>query len=321
MLKKILPIVVGLGLFALVLREVDTAKTWAILRTADLGLCAASFATMLVLVYLKGIRWSWLLRMQGHAYSTWNCFLVYMGSLYWGNITPGRAGDFIKVRYLQEDLGVKMGRGMSSVLVDRVLDLYLMLILGGAGLFLNVDALHQANPGSKLVDIVAVFFGLMALATLLAFNRRIGGALLKAVFQRMMPEKYKESTDKAFQDFHDGMEAFYRPALLVPVLLSALSYLVFFWGCSLMAQSIGLSVGLGFMAFAISLVNIVSLLSLLGMGTRDWALILLFGLLSIQETDAFAFSMLLFFLGSILFTLVCFFCYLAKPIRLGGKGA
>jgi len=321
MIKRTLLVLVGVGLFLFILKQLDWPATWAILKTADPSLCAAAFATILVLVYLKAIRWSWLLRMQGYRYGAWDCFLVYMGSLYWGNITPGRAGDFIKVRYLQEDLGMPVGKGMSSVLVDRVFDLYLMLILGGAGILANADAFHQADPDSRLVELVWIFFAVLAMVTVLAFNKKVGGGLLKAVFQRMMGERFRERTDKAFQDFHVGMEAFYRPSVVWPILISAVSYLVFFWGCTLMAEAIGITIGVSYMAFALSVVNIVSLLTFLGMGTREGALIILFGLISLSREQAFAFSMLLFFLGSILFTLVCFFCYLAKPIRLGGKGA
>ena len=32
---------------------------------------------------------------------------------------------------------------------------------------------------------------------------------------------------------------FYKPALLIPILLSAASYLIYFWGCEQMGHSIG----------------------------------------------------------------------------------
>ncbi len=57
--------------------------------------------------------------------------------LYLGNLTPGRAGDFAKVFYLKQDLKLSTGKGITSVLVDRVFDLYLLLVLGGLGILLN----------------------------------------------------------------------------------------------------------------------------------------------------------------------------------------
>lgn len=315
-MKKYVPAVVGLGLFGFVLytKRNDLASAWLLLKHADLVLCLVGLLTFIGMVYLKGVRWSYLLRMQGHAYSVWNCFLIYMGSLFWGNVTPGRVGDFVKIFYLQEDLKLPMGKAMPSVLVDRVFDLYLLLILGGAGILL-----YPMPVDPRLITTVWAFFGVLFAITLLAFNQKIGGTILKKVFQKLMKQEHKEITDKAFEEFHDGMADFYKPALLIPILLSAASYLIYFWGCEQMGHSIGVQkLDFPYTAFCISVVNIVSLVTLLGFGTRETALILLFGLISLGSDQALAYSFLIFFIGTVLFSGLGFFCYLLKPIQLKG---
>ncbi|HEY5037542.1 MAG TPA: lysylphosphatidylglycerol synthase transmembrane domain-containing protein [bacterium] len=311
MIKRLLLIVVGVALFIFILSKVDLPTLFAQLKETNPLLCLATVATFLVMVYLKGVRWSYLLKMQGYRYSIWNCFLIYMASLYWGNITPGRAGDFMKVLYLKEDLKLPMGTGITSVLVDRVFDLYLLLILGCLGILIYP---MPADP--HLIQLVWIFFGLLVFVTILAFNRRIGEFLIKAVFQKVLGSQMKEKANQTFEDFHKGMEAFYSPALFIPILLSLASYLIFFWGCSLLARAIGLDISIFYLAFVISVVNIVSLLTFLGMGTREGALIILFGLISLTREQAMAYSLLLFFTGTLLFTLLCFFCFLLKPVRL-----
>src|SRR5579872_5026715 len=197
MWKRFLLIVVGIGLFLLILTHIDREKTWAIMRGADWRLCLLALAAFLFMIYLKGIRWSYLLKMQGFHYPVWDSFLVYMISMYWGNITPGRAGDFIKILYLKEDLKVSTGSGMASILVDRVFDLYILLILGCVGILI-----YPMPSDPHLVQLVWIFFGLLVLATLMAFNKRIGEVLVKAVFQRMLGKNLKEKTGQAFEDFH-----------------------------------------------------------------------------------------------------------------------
>jgi hypothetical protein len=320
-MKKYMPIVIGLGLFGVILYKVDLVSTWNLLRQANLWLCLLCLMTFLVMVYIKGIRWSYLLKMQGETYSVWNCFLIYMGSLFWGNVTPGRVGDFIKVFYLQEDLKMPMGKAMPSVLVDRVFDLYLLLILGGAGILL-----YPMPVDPFLIKTVWVFFGALFAITLLAFNQKIGGAILKTVFQRLMKQEHKEITDKAFEEFHDGMGSYYKPALLIPILFTAASYLIYFWGCENLGHSIpGLqALDYPYTAFCISVVNIVSLVTFLGMGTREGALILLFELAKLGQDQAqiqahaLAYSILILFIGSILFSFLGFFCFLLKPIQMKG---
>ena len=310
MWKRLLPIIVGLVLFALALRSFPLQKVWDQLRLVHWGYCPLILLCFLIMVYLKGIRWSFLLKMQGHRYSVWNCFLIYMASLFWGNVTPGRAGDFMKVLYLKRDLNLSIGTGMPSILVDRIFDLYLLLILGCLGFLV-----YPMPVDPNMVRLVWIFFGILVFASALVFNRRIGEVLIKAAFEKILGARLKEKANQNFEDFHKGMEAYYSPALLVPVLLSLASYVVSFSGCLLIAESMGLHFSIFYVAFCISIVNIVSLLTLLGMGTREWALKFLFALNGLTDAQAGVFDALLFLDGTILFSLLCFFCFLIKPIH------
>jgi uncharacterized protein (TIRG00374 family) len=311
-MKRYIPVVVGVLLFGLIFRTVNIPDTWVILKKADWSLLFLSVLSLVAMVYLKGIRWSFLLRMQGASYSVWNCFLIYMATLLLGNVTLGRAGDFAKVFYLKRDLRFSTGTSMASVLVDRVFDLYLLLILGCAGILsypLPVDP--------ALIKSVWAFFVILVAVTLLAFNKKIGGFLLKAAFQRLMKKEHRDQTDKIFEDFHKGMSAFYKPSILIPALLSLTAYLVFFEGCHMIAMSIGLTINILYLSFCVSVVNIVSLITFLGMGTREGALFILFGLISIGKDQAMAFSLLLLFIGIFIFSLLGLICFYLKPIPMG----
>ena len=315
-MKRYLPIAIGVLLFVLIFRlwKISLADTLAMLRAADWRLLLLALLAFLVMVYLKGIRWSYLLKMQGVSYPVWDCFLIYMGTLYLGNLTPGRAGDFAKVFYLKQDLKLSTGKGFTSVLVDRVFDLYILLILGGLGILMN--PMPTDLTSLRMVSAVKFFFVLLVAVTLLAFNKKIGGGLLKAVFQRLMKQEHREKMDGLFEEFHGGMEAFYKPALLLPVLLTLVSYVSFFGGCYLIALAISLPVNILYLCFCVSVVNIVSLLTFLGMGTREAALIFLFGLISIDKDRAMAYSLLLLLVGVILFSLLGLVCFTLKPIQL-----
>ncbi len=199
---------------------------------------------------------------------------------------------------------------MASVLVDRVFDLYLLLILGCVGILTYPMPLDPI-----LIKSVWAFFVVLILVTILAFNQKIGGVLLKAVFQRMMKQEHRKKTDKLFNDFHQGMECFYRPTILYPIFLSLLAYVFFFGGCYLLALAIPIPISILYLSFCVSVVNIVSLVAILGLGTRDGALFILFKLVDFQDR-AEAYSMILFFVGGILFSLVGLLCYNLKPIDL-----
>jgi uncharacterized protein (TIRG00374 family) len=310
MFKRYIPVLVAVVFFIPIVLKVDWSKTWGYLSVTNPLLCFAGLVCLLIMIYIKGIRWSYLIKMQGRHYSVWNCFLIYMSTLMMGNFTPGRAGDFAKILYLNKDLKFSTGTSMASTLVDRVFDLYLLLILGCVGILT-----YPMPIDPNLIKAVWAFFGLLIVVTLLAFNQKIGGVLLKAVFQRMIKQEHKDKTDKLFNDFHKGLECFYKPAILYPVFLSLLAYMSFFSGCYLIALAMNLSISILYLSFCLSVVNIVSLLSFLGMGTRDGALYILFKLVSLQD-QAEAYSMLFFFIGVIVFSFVGLGCFYLKPIEL-----
>jgi len=316
MWKRLLVIVVAIGLLALSLKGVKLHETLEILKGANWLLCFLALVILVFMTYLRGVRWSYLLKMQGYQYSAWNCFLVYMVSMFWGNVTPGRAGDFVKVLYAKQDVKAPIGSGMASVLVDRVLDLYLLLVMGGLGLWINP---MPTDPDSvNMIKAVKYLFVILLLISLLAFNKKIGGFLLKIASRAMMKQAHQEKTDKIFGDFHKGMESFYRPAMIWPVVLSIIAYALIYWSCQLLAQSIGLNINIYYITFTISVVNIVSLLTLFGLGTRDLAIQKLLGLISISREPAEAFSLLIFFFATALFTLICFLFSFLKPLPIGG---
>jgi hypothetical protein len=68
-------------------------------------------------------------------------------------------------------------------------------------------------------------------------------------------------------------------------------------------------------------VNIVSLLTFAGMGTREGAVILLFGLEHISRSQALAYSLVLLFVGTVLISAAGFWAYLARPLKFDASGA
>jgi uncharacterized protein (TIRG00374 family) len=310
MFKQFFTILLTVVLCIFIGVKTNWVQTWSYLSTTNIPLCLAALGFLLLMIYIKGIRWSFLIRMQGKHYPVWNCFLIYMSTLMMGNFTPGRAGDFAKILYLNKDLRFSTGTSMASTLVDRVFDLYLLLILGGVGILC-----YPMPIDPNLIKAVWGFFFLLFVVTLLAFNQKIGGALLKAVFQRMMKQEHKDMTNKLFDDFHRGMESFYKPAILYPIFLSLLSYVSFFYAGYLIAVAMNLPISVLYLSFCLSVVNIVSLASLLGLGTRDSALYILFKLINLQGQSE-AYSMLFFFIGVVVFSLVGLGCFYLKPIEL-----
>ena len=126
---------IGLIILLYILLNIDINQSINILF--DLNIFYFLMAVLLNIpqLFLKSYRWRYLLKQQGILYSPIESFLIYMSSLYIGFITPGRIGEFVKTIYLKSEKGLMLSKGFSSVLVDRLFDLYFLLILGFLGIW------------------------------------------------------------------------------------------------------------------------------------------------------------------------------------------
>lgn len=131
---RVLVRLIGLCLLGLVLWRVDIQTTIRIFKNINLDVVWVVLALHFLLVLVKTVRWWGLMWSQGIRYSLYKAYLAYLGSAFIGLVTPGRLGEFIRAFHLCQDMGISKGRAFSSVLVDRIFDLYLLLWVGGMAL-------------------------------------------------------------------------------------------------------------------------------------------------------------------------------------------
>lgn len=125
----------GIIIFIVILFKIDILLVLKILFEIKLVYILAAICLTAPVILAKAWRWKYLLSMQDVNYSLKSAFLSYLASTYLGVITPGRLGDFTKVLYLKYDKNVVPGRAFSSVIVDKIFDLLVLLFVGIVSLF------------------------------------------------------------------------------------------------------------------------------------------------------------------------------------------
>ena len=125
---------IGILLLIVLIWRVDFSDTLALLRKISLPLFALVMLLNIPQVFIKSYRWRGLLHAQKITYGVLPSFLSYFGSIFIGLLTPGRLGELIKAIHVSQDCNVSKSRALSSVLVDRLFDLYALLLVGGAAL-------------------------------------------------------------------------------------------------------------------------------------------------------------------------------------------
>jgi uncharacterized membrane protein YbhN (UPF0104 family) len=286
---------VGLVLIAWVLMTSDLEKVGA----AFAGLSPIRVVAIALLVLpgavLKSWRWERLLRGLRVRIPAARVLLVGVYGMALGFLSPGRVGEFTKIGFLKREAGLSLPLGTFSVVADRVLDLFVLFLVLVTGVAYFVR-------GTTLV--AALLFGFAA-ALLCA------GVL--AVIWRFRP-----------RGLTADVESLFRPGpVLLFLALSLAATTLHFGQNTLLAWELGLDLGFWQVGFATTLASMVALLpvTVMGIGTREVALIYALGLFGIDRSGAVSFSLLVFAVHLFVFLSVAGAgSLLLPPVEKGADG-
>jgi uncharacterized protein (TIRG00374 family) len=300
-------------LFVLILSRMDLrhmAKTIAAVRV-DFLLAALVLYPGLIL--LKAWRWHILLGVQHIKYGLMPAFVVYNGSLAVGYVTPGRLGEFVKALYLRQDEGVTLGEAISSVLMDRLFDLYLLLMTA----LLGMAAFSVPRLVSEVAVAILLVTGLTPLLVLIpGVTRR-----LLALFIRALPTlgtaRYREEIKRTLDAFRRGMEQLLSTSLLFPLLVTVVAYALFYMQCYLIAISLRLPLSYPYAAFCASVGSLSALLpvSISGLGVREAAFIALLLPLGVVAETAVGYSLLILLVFNVFGGALGALAWSIKPLK------
>ena len=301
----------GIILFIFILTRLDLSTTAHTITKVNLWYLALAIVLNLPVVFLKSWRWQFLLKMQGITYFLRQAFLAYLNGIYLGLVTPGRFGELARVFYLTGDKELAFGGAFSSVVVDRLLDIYLLLLVGGYGLIA-----FSLLPEATILPVTVLTL-LLALPLLL-LSENIGKGLIGLVCRPRLFGKLAEKIDAPVDEFYRGVDKLAHPRLILPLLMTLGAYAVFFAQCYLLALCLDLRLSFLDIAVYMAVANLVALIpvSIAGIGTRDATLIALFSLHNLSAESALSYSLLVLFTFYICGAAMGAIAWQIKPIRI-----
>jgi uncharacterized protein (TIRG00374 family) len=122
------------------------------------------------------------------------------------------------------------------------------------------------------------------------------------------------------EDFLRGVEQMRQWKFLFAVVLTFLSYGLFFIRCYLIALALRISLDFFTFVFFMSMVSLVVLvpISIAGLGTREGTLIFLFSHVAIPQEVSLSFSLLILFAVNVWTGMLGFMAWLVKPLPVTG---
>ena len=307
---------IGVVLLVALVWHVGPRRLGAIAADAHWGWLALGFLLNFPQISLKALRWQRLVSWQGIPFPYVRALLAYFGALLVGFLTPGRIGEMVKAFALRHEAGVGLARALSSVILDRVFDLYLLVVLGVIGFF-RFALVGESLPTGTLAMLLAVLP--LPLVLLNAGTvRRVGSAL--AGLPLLTPRK--TLLLEKIEDFAAGLTAM-RPGRIVSgTLLTFLAYSIFFLQCYCCARAIGFTlpfVDLTLMMAVTNLVGFLPFAPMANIGTREAMLTFFFTTVldpALPASQAVAWGLsqfLVLFIGG---GLIGFGCWQIAPIGL-----
>lgn len=269
---------IGLTLFVWVLSRIDVSAMAQQVVRANWLLVLLSVGLGLPFIWLKSERWRLVLQWTGSNLSSGVAFRLFSIGLLAGLVTPGQLGEFAKALDVRRQGGT-LRSGITASVGDRALDFAILLGLSAYYGMLHRYAWPELNSLTvflvimALVALAATWFCLVAAKVLVGLpsNLRLSGKVLR----------------KVLTDFH------WSPTILLAT-YTLLAYTLYSIRLYLLLLAMGQSAPVVVFISSMAVMSLIALLpiSIAGIGTRDAALLVLFGKLNIPREAAIGFSLL-----------------------------
>lgn len=240
---------VFLGLF---LYRTDFNEIWDAFKEAKYALAFASLPVYFAGIWLRTIRWQYLLRPVVRV-STARLYPVVIIGLMANNLIPARAGELVRAYILGEREQVRKAASLGTIAVDRLFDgltLIPMLVIIAA--FVGGSEEFQANL--LVTDLTVDFFGL-ALIMAVLFGLALGALFVLAFSERwrqradtfimvVTPARFRPQVEGLAHSFFDGLHSLRSPLDMgVAWLMSTGSWVLEGTMYYMVGEAFGLDVG------------------------------------------------------------------------------
>lgn len=293
-LKKYVGII-GIVLFIIILLNLNLSQLFQTMVSANPIFLGLSLIPMFFMLLFQAVKWKNILGTSNVKISFVDTTIMFLVGYYYGSITPGKIGDFIRSKYLSNHSNVSIGFSFSTVFLDRISDLIIIVYLGFIGVIFFIITYNIFVMPIFLLAFL--FFGSIIFFYVL-FNEKLLSKLVTTICYRVLPVKIKSQINPHLDDFIANLKLLTKnkKLLLQTVLLSALIWFITALGGFFLLLSLHTTISYPFVLFVIVISSLISLIpiSINGLGTRELTIITLFSIIHVSPEVAFGFSLMFF---------------------------
>lgn len=280
---------IGILILAVILTRLDFNNLFAVLKKVNIYKFFMINLLLAPNLFLKSLRWKYILKFQSICYSVKDAFLVYLSGIYAGMVTPGRLGEAVKALYLKNDKSVPFGKGLATIVIDRLCDLYFLLLVGLFGIAIYCQFF---NSWLFLISIIFLFFGAPYMLTRQGLIAKVTSLFTNAGYFKKYSHKFKFH----FEEFYAVIKAININLVIILTVVTLFSYLIYYWHSYLLFLLVAPDISFLTVMFFVSITALISALpiTMIGIGAREASLIYLFSLIGRSAEEAVCISLLIF---------------------------
>lgn len=310
---RLLPLL-GLALLVWLLASVRLADLAAALLSADPWPLALASAVAIVPLCLNAARWRLILAPMGIVVGYREAFAATAKGTFLGELTPGKLGDFARVRLLAGARGASFPSLLTSVAVDRAYDVVALCLFAIASLALAGEAVAPEVGGRGLMAAGALLAAGVALLSAEGVARRALRPLVLLIARVGGP-----AVQSGVEQCLSSIGALRWRTHAASLALSASGWVARLLVMYLLARALGIDAPYASICLAGTLGVLASLLpiSFSGLGPREGAVVYFLGKAGVPAGSALALSLLYFAVGlvSVVLPACYFFLSSAAPGR------
>lgn len=311
--SRFLPLI-GIILFLYIIWNMDLVKIFEFLKNINLLYLILPILIIAPMMILNGLKWKVLIKSYDIDYPLLKSISARLVGFSIGIITPGRLGDLSRAYYLKEK--TSLGKALTTVVVDRIIDILILLCLAIMGIF---AFMMSYTYYTTMYIFIGVFFVLFLILLFLISKKGFTCLVLKPFFKRLIPERYKSKISEIFHEFYDGLEIMRRrkPLILISAAVCIAVWFIAIFQYYLLALALNIPLSYQFLIIVTPITLLLDSLpiSFLGLGTRDAAMIFFFSFISLPAELAISFSLLLLFINYFITGFAGLLIWFKNPIK------
>lgn len=207
--------------------------------------CVIGFVLLGINLWVLNWRWCFLLRSRGFKVGLWHTFSLYLIGIFFNHALPSSVGgDVVKAYYIAQEQASRRMEAVLSVLIDRLLGLYSMLILSLVGVLFDFSFAQTHRDIQAMALLCAALVLAMTIAFWIGFSKTVDQWIGLTAFLRKYHRLHFVA--RLFEAMHVFGER--RMTIFISIAVSAGAQLMAIGFFILVAFALGVT-GIGLPAF------------------------------------------------------------------------